>query len=104
MVDHFNTAQHICRCTLTLTKQDYRLISEVGQSKELIWSSGGTARSLSLAMCISRQWVSLGLFMVAKNPRMGGGGLLQYCSSGCRVEELRLIDEQLRFSVNRAFP
>lgn len=73
MVDHFNTAQHICRCTLTLAKQDYRLISEVGQSKELIWSSGGTTRSQSLAMCTSRQWVSLGLFMVAKNPRMGGG-------------------------------
>lgn len=102
MVDHLNTAQHVCRCTLTMTKQDYRLISEVGQSKDLIWSSGGTARSQSLAMCISRQWVSLGLFMVAKNPRMGG--LLRYCLSGCRVEELRLIDEQLRFSINRAFP
>lgn len=32
------------------------------------------------------------------------GALLRFCSSGCRVVEPRLTDEELRVSINRAVP
>lgn len=98
-MDGASNALRASTCTLTLThgalKVD-RLLSRAGQCKE--------AQPPPVSLSPSRGaggGGSLGLFMVAKDP--GTGVLVHYCSCGCRVEELRLIDEQPRVSVNRAF-